>query len=43
MDLFSILLVAACIVLLFLRPEWDPAIRLKEWNNSVAEKLSKRK
>lgn len=26
--------VAACVVLVLLPPRWDPAIRLKEWNEA---------
>lgn len=32
MSALELFLVAACIVLVLLPPKWDPAIRLKEWN-----------
>lgn len=26
------ILIAICVILVILPPKWDPAIRLKEWN-----------
>lgn len=31
MGTIDILLIATCVVLVFLPPRWDPAIRIKEW------------
>lgn len=37
MNTLAILLLTVCVVIAFLPPEWDPAIRLKEWNERRME------
>lgn len=32
------LLMGSCVILVVLPPKWDPAIRLKEWNERIREK-----
>lgn len=36
MDWFEYVLVGACVALVLCPPRWDPAIRLKEWNERRA-------
>lgn len=31
LDATASILIALCVILVCLRPKWDPAIRLKEW------------
>ena len=42
MDVLSVVLVGLCIAVALLPPKWDPAVKLKEFNEAWAKRLEKK-